>query len=262
MKKKLFIYFIVIVVLNLTFGFLIKEYVTSISYIEDFVKIIYKLFLAFIVLLLIVKYKLLPKKIFSKQNIIIIPLIGVSIYLSQKKISNYAILNNIVLDEIEHLLFFLTCLSVGLFEEILFRVFIFRYSIKYSFFKGTYKSRIIKSIAFTSILFGAIHFVNLLNPNYDTISVCNQVLMAISLGILLQSIYYRFNSVLLIVFIHTIFNYLGSFKPLLLNTTQRTEVLTIDDFYSTAIFIVLLTVLLVLPLSAILIRKKLAKEVD
>lgn len=264
MKKRLLIYFTIIVFLNLIFGFLLKEYTSnSIPFFTKYsLNILYKLFLVFILVFLITKHKLLLKKVLWKQNIIFIPLVVICIYLSKKSVIDDAILNNVELNEIEHLLFFLTCLSVGLFEELLFRVFIFRYSIKYSFFKGTYKSRIIKSIAFTSILFGVTHLVNLLNPNNDTIAVFNQILITISFGILLQSIYYRFNSVLLIVFIHTIFNYLGSYETTLLNMTITEDALTLQDFYRTTIFIVLFTVLLILPLSAILIRKKLAKEVD
>jgi len=113
-----------------------------------------------------------------------------------------------VVSTYNHAIFILSCLAIGIFEELLFRVFLYQFTYKFI------SKNIIFSLLFCSILFGIAHLSNLVFSDYYKISIINQVLFAISIGLLLQSIYIKTKSVVLIVFLHAIINYLGSYKKI------------------------------------------------
>ena len=84
-----------------------------------------------------------------------------------------------------------------------------------SFSKNT-KTTLFKSILIASFFFGAIHFFNInVYKNYDSVLI--QVVLAFGLGIIFQIILIRSNNVLLVVYLHAIFDYYGMRNQKLLN---------------------------------------------
>jgi hypothetical protein len=159
-----------------------------------------------------------------------------------------------VVSTYNHTIFILSCLAIGIFEELLFRVFLYQYTYKFI------RKDIIFSLLFCSILFGIAHLSNLVFSDYYKISIINQVLFAISIGLLLQSIYIKTKSVVLIVFLHAIINYLGSYKKnILTKVVSTSETYTFEDFLTSFISILLLTFLVIIPISYFLIKKELKK---
>ena len=66
--------------------------------------------------------------------------------------------------------------------------------------------------------------------------------------------------VVLIVFLHAIINYLGSYKKnILTKVVSTSETYTFEDFLTSFISILLLTFLVIIPISYFLIKKELKK---
>lgn len=153
-----------------------------------------------------------------------------------------------------HFIFLASCFFVGLFEELFFRVLIFFFVFK---LLKKYSNYLIKSILLTSIIFGVAHFSNFLNPDYLNLSIFNQVLFATSIGILFQCIFIKYNSIILIVSLHALVNYFGTYKSKLFQITTNNEVTySFDDFISTFISIILITLVFIVPLSYVFIKDK------
>lgn len=111
------------------------------------------------------------------------------------------------------------------------------------------------------MIFGVAHLSNLGFSDYEQWSILNQVLLAFSFGILLQSVYIRTKSFFLIVLIHTCLNYLGTYKRHLLPQIESiTEQYSFTDFATTFISILFLTVVLVLPVSYFLTKNELSSS--
>ena len=121
------------------------------------------------------------------------------------------------------------------------------------------KNKLFISIILTSLIFGFSHITNLFNPEFHKISVVNQILFAISIGFILQSIYIRTKSLTFIICLHTLINYFGSYKKyLLFGEIENIESqYSFNDFVTTFISILIFTIIIVLPLSYLLIRNEL-----
>ena len=151
-----------------------------------------------------------------------------------------------------HSLFVLSCLATGVFEELFFRFFVFNYLLK------KLKKNLLFSIIVTSALFALAHLTNLFLSSYDTYSVINQTLFAFSIGIFLQVINIRTNSLVLVMFFHALINYWGSYRSKLVQIISETlSEQTFNDFLTSFISIILFSLLILLPLSWVLIRNKL-----
>ncbi len=102
-------------------------------------------------------------------------------------------------------LFLISCLSVGLVEELIFRHYLF------GVFIGNNPTPNFKHTIFSalgaSLLFGLAHFTSFMK--WDYVSVINQVFFAFAIGFFFQAIYIRFHGVLLPVIVHTLVNFWG-----------------------------------------------------
>lgn len=113
-----------------------------------------------------------------------------------------------------HLFFFLSTLSTGLFEELFNRLLIF--GLIYCYLIQSKKHNVyFEAILISSVIFGVLHLNNLFNSDYDKLSVINQAILAIGVGFLLQVILVKTKNIILVVFIHSALNYIGSFRSVL-----------------------------------------------
>ena len=120
------------------------------------------------------------------------------------------------------------------------------------------KKNLLFSILVTSTLFALAHLTNLFLSSYDTYSVINQTLFAFSIGIFLQVVNIRTNSLVLVMFFHALINYWGSYRSKLVQIIPETlSEQTFNDFSTTFISIILFSLLILLPLSWVIIRNKL-----
>lgn len=163
-----------------------------------------------------------------------------------------------VLNSKIHFEFLIYCLTIGVFEELFFRVYIYHYLHNICQKK---EKNLIQIILITSLIFGLAHISNIFNPEYIKATVINQILLAFSIGILLQSIYIRTKSIILVIAIHSLIDYFGMFKRYLLkeNSTTISDTYTFDDFITTFISLLIITLIFIIPVSYSLIKRKIKK---
>ncbi len=166
--------------------------------------------------------------------------------------------SNLELYSYEHLLFLFSCIITGVFEELLFRVFLFNGIIK-SKLSSKKNEILVKSILWTSLLFGIAHISNLLNPNYHIYSVISQIIIAFGLGLLFQSLYIRFKNISILIILHSIINYFGAFNSKLLKDGNdlTNDIYTFSEFKETIIIFVFFLIFIVIPLSYLTIKREL-----
>lgn len=157
------------------------------------------------------------------------------------------------------------CLCTGFFEELFFRILIFGYcsQILYKSDKKTYYREIIV----TSLLFGIMHISNFFNPEYTSVSVLNQIMLAISLGIFLQCLFLRFNNIFLNGMFHGLINYNGMKNTILFNYhSDSNNISNFSNFIQTFISMLLISIIFILPISYLLQKnqknKLIAKVVE
>lgn len=236
----------------LTTNIITKNYCIYYYESEILCKVFFKCIFILISLFFVCQFKFL-KKLKSIKNELpyILFTISITTY-SFFHVSSLEV-DNALISIFDNLLFLIYCIAVGMFEELFFRIFIFFFLLKILDKK---KKRLIYSIILTSFIFGFSHLTNLLNPEFENISVINQILFAISIGIILQSIFIRTRSLILIICLHALINYHGSYKNHLYETTEILDAQsTFIDFITTFISIILFTVLIILPISYLLVKK-------
>lgn len=252
--KNLTVIFVTIIVTNIFF----KEINTKIFEDDLIIKIIIKIILAIFTLLFLSKFKLLSNIKNNKKslffNLLSLVLISLSYYYVNEQIKIF----NLNISYSKHIQFLFSCLSVGLFEELFFRIFIFYFMI--NIFKKDDK-RTLKSMIITSLFFGLSHFSNFLNTEYYKLSVIYQSLFAISIGIVLQSMYIKFKSLTFIITLHGLINYYGSYKSKFFDIYSNiNKIDENDDFLSTLFFLVIFMVISLI-FSYFLLRKEINNNV-
>jgi membrane protease YdiL (CAAX protease family) len=249
---KFIIVLVLILALNSFFKTIINTDTTDFQFIYTS-KIVLKIFLSLITIFFIIKWGLIKGRKIFKNNKIVIPLLLILIFISVKLVISNSTEQNVLLLPINHFLFFSSCLSVGMFEEFFFRILVFYFLSTVCFSE---KNNLIKSILISSLLFGLMHFTNFFSPDYDKLSVINQMFLAFSLGILLQSLFIKFKNIYLIIIIHALINYLGSYKSRLFDITREVvdSTNTVNDLIQTLIIIFVITVLFILPFSYYMIK--------
>lgn len=106
-----------------------------------------------------------------------------------------------------HSIFIFRNLSVGMLEELMFRVLIFSYSFKIFSNK---QNNAFKQFIFTSVSFGLFHIINLNSPgDVALFGVFNQIFMAMIIGIIFQFLLLRLENIAFIAIIHAFLNYNG-----------------------------------------------------
>lgn len=222
-------------------------------------KFLYKILQESIVLILII-FLLVKNKEFNlrrifKNKILTIILGTILIYFSLSNTTKMILEHNLTVSNAQHTLYFCLSLFVGLFEELAFRLLIFGYV--YCYFKQKSNKPLFKSIIVTSSLFALSHLINIFNGDYDFPSVINQMLIALLLGLFLQSFFVRFNNILLNGLIHGLINYNGMVSTELLHL--KDDVVTSIETSGERILSTLITVLVfsvfILPICYLLLKK-------
>lgn len=106
------------------------------------------------------------------------------------------------------IMFLVFALSVGLYEEIVFRGLIFGLFRKYF---GESKKGIYTSVLLSALIFGCVHFLNLIVYPGLIITTIAQVISASFVGVLFAVIYFRTENLLPCIILHTIFDFAGYF---------------------------------------------------
>lgn len=106
------------------------------------------------------------------------------------------------------IMFLVFALSVGLCEEIVFRGFIFSLFRKYF---GESKKGIYTSVLLSALIFGCVHFLNLIVYPDLIITTIAQVISASFVGVLFAVIYFRTENLLPCIILHAIFDFAGYF---------------------------------------------------
>lgn len=152
----------------------------------------------------------------------------------------------------DKIIFLVYCLCVGFFEEILFRVFLYNNLSKIKVFKN----RSIALIIFTSLIFGLIHLINFMH-NTTVYSVLNQVVLAFGLGLLLQTIFYKFSNYFFIGILHGLINFFGSFQSsLILKNNDIRRQMSFSEFFNSQLVIWIFLIVVISPICAIVYKLK------
>ncbi|WP_027380196.1 CPBP family intramembrane glutamic endopeptidase [Chryseobacterium daeguense] len=212
---------ILILLLNSVFQNLISTFISSTNEALAF-KVALKLMLSIVIILLIKHNNQEPVKV-NFKGILLSSIVIVFSFFS---------IQNEKIEIITNFLFLLSCISVAVFEELLFRKFLFE-----KINNSNTKNYEFQVILITSVFFAAVHILNLLKVNYDLYSTINQIFFAFGIGVILQYIYYRTKQLIACITIHGIINYFGTYKSYLYDTTTDGISYSFSDFIVTLIFI-------------------------
>lgn len=135
------------------------------------------------------------------------------------------------------------CIAVGFFEELLFRIFVY-FKLRELYSKAT----IFKTILIASSIFAVAHLTNMLQSDVVKITVLNQVIVAMGIGMILQIVYLKLKNILLIATLHASFNILGSFKSRFDLNSASTEAFTTQDFLFTMITLLIIVLVIITPI--------------
>lgn len=256
--KTLFFILSSIIIVNMIFSYMIFQWDPILEN-RFMILSIWKMILAISVLFIFKKVQL-DQILVYKKNFWIILVIGIILLL----FCFIDIRNTLAIDQQEvslslQIWYLFSAISTGGFEEILFRLFVFN-----SFYtllkKVEINKRCLHSVLYTSLLFGIVHMGNLLKPDYSFISVINQIVIAIGIGILLQSILIRFKNIIIVIVLHGLFNYYGMYTYYLYSKSEEVaEVLSLNEhmmsFILTLVFVVIIS-----SIGFLMIRKHISKE--
>lgn len=140
--------------------------------------------------------------------------------------------------EIEHFfLFFNSVLIVAIFEELLFRGFMF------NFFYKQFKSNI-KSALVSSFIFGFVHYLDLFSQPENIIGITKQVLIAISLGMFFCGLYLRTGNILASILIHFLFKVAFGANELFINYQDLTNKLSSSQINMSSLILTTIVLLI------------------
>jgi membrane protease YdiL (CAAX protease family) len=135
----------------------------------------------------------------------------------------------------KYLLHLIKCISVGGLEEFLFRYLIFVY------FLEKFK-RYLSSIFFVSLIFALFHISNLFFGS-GLYSFIFQIETAFIIGLILQYIFLKTNNLIIVITIHALLNFLGTYRTL--ESTQINEYIVFKDFITSQILILVIYAILI-----------------
>lgn len=214
--KNYILIFIGIILLNVGLGYIINTQFSDTGFTFEYASYTTTK-LAFISILIVLISRMHRKFSLFKWNLYIIPLLGILLYFSFTFIENKIIDNGLKITFAENLLFLFFCLSVGFFEELLFRVYFFQQLLankKYSLWKTT---------IITTLLFALVHSFNLLKLEYSILGVFFQIFFAFIMGIILQALFIRFQNIFLVGALHGLVNYFGTYRTRLFQIKTPTS---------------------------------------
>lgn len=114
------------------------------------------------------------------------------------------------------LLFLFAPISTGFVEELVCRGFVLTVMLdKY----GSTKRGVYKAVLLSSVLFGLLHFMNLLTGRGSFVQVGSQVLYAIFFGVFFSAIFIRCKSLWPAIVAHAVFDFMGSVEEIAVGST-------------------------------------------
>jgi len=208
-------------------------------------KSIFKLVLALFASIILARSKLYYFNDLNKNSIVSIISIILLIALSITHVTENI---TIPISKHHHLFFFLSTITTGFFEEIFNRLLVF--GIIYCILAEYYaNNQYFKATLFSSLLFGILHLGNLFDSEYDALSVVNQAVLATGVGYLLQGILVKMKNIILVIFVHSTMNYLGSYRLLVdfnsENQSKFTDMTSIEIIINLAVFTIISALLIV-----------------
>ncbi|MDY0074926.1 MAG: type II CAAX endopeptidase family protein [Acholeplasmataceae bacterium] len=179
------------------------------------------------ILLMIFLYRLGFSKRFSfrttkKTWLVIVPALVVSM-------NNFPVIATLsgqaeLIDPVYRIfLFFLECLSIGFFEEIIFRAILLIYLVELLSDK---KQGVLIAIILSSILFGLMHLLNYFTGS-TLIDTLMQVGYSTLLGMMWAVIYLKTKNIWLVMILHATYNFFGQVMFYLGEVTHRFDIYTI-----------------------------------
>ena len=242
--KKVLIIILIFLALNLGLGTVLSMITGEPEYpLEYGIEIGYKLLLIAGVLYVIYKTKV-ELILWNKKYLFWVISLGL-VYLAVNSLSD----KTAEIPLLNHTLFFMVCVTVAIFEEYLFRVYVFD-----ALLKVYTPKKMIRVILITSALFALAHGGNALRPGVHIYGVIVQIVFAFGIGIFLQALLFRFKNVILIITIHALINYLGSYKSQLLFLERVAEEYTLNDFIMSLGIMMGMNIVIVLPISYLLLQ--------
>ncbi len=130
----------------------------------------------------------------------------------------------------KHLMHLFRCISVGTLEEFFSRYLIFVY------FLEKFK-RYTPSIFFVSLIFALLHISNLFFGS-DLYSFIYQIEIAFIIGLILQYIFLKTNNLIIVITIHTLINFFGTYRTL--GSIHTDESIIFKDFITNQIMILVI----------------------
>lgn len=160
-----------------------------------------------------------------------------------------------------HITYLFSCLLVGIFEELFFRVYLFKKVFNtISKSQSNRKTIYLRSILITSLLFGLAHLFNFYKSEATVVAVISQVVFAFIIGIFFQALYIRVQNLVLIAGLHGLVNYFGMYKTKLLGISSQEQAISLLDIVTSFGILLAFFLLIVAPISYVLIRSKLTRE--
>lgn len=185
----------------------------SFSEFGDQGKFIAKLIPTLIVIASILKAKELRGVLFNSR-FLSVTLVILSILLIVWCVNQMAVFQQSTIDAIT--LHLSKNLLTSIFEEGLFRVILFVGLIQ--FFRKSSR-RFWKATAVTSLVFAAVHFTNVLRPDFAVYGALTQVIFAFGIGFFLQVVYVLSRNIFAPICIHFLINFFGTSGRL--NSTEN-----------------------------------------
>lgn len=142
-----------------------------------------------------------------------------------------------------------TCVMTGIFEEVVFRGLIQNMICEIGGYKGKQEA---KYIFIASIIFGMTHILNLIEKPYFVLGTFTQIIYTFCIGVLLGATYWKTRSLLLVIALHSLFNFLGQF-PVVFEVAGQGQAVQED------INIISMLIQLVVMFPCVVIGKKMLK---
>ena len=238
---KLFLTILSIILINIIFKTFDFGYILNLNSLEY--KILTKSILFILSLSYLFFFFRIPKNLFLKNNnyYVFLGIITIIIF--------YFSLDNTFNNHNKLLKYISSCLLTGFFEEIFFRIFVFL-----SFLNLFSQKSLINNIYLSCLFFGLIHLSNLFSNEIIVLSVIAQVIFASVIGLFLFSLLIKTKNIIVPIIVHTAINFYGSYNKIL-NDNEVLVDYNINNFISTLIFIIILSIILI-PISFLLLKSE------
>lgn len=252
-KKRLIFVFIGFSITLAVFGNIYVEVISERNIETRFMfSIIVRLLLTIITTYIVIKEDIFRLNKLFKHSYSYIVLSGIIGFFLYKIVCNSINEYDVYISVYTHLLYSANVLTVGLFEELFCRILIFGY-VFCIINHGEEKNILIKSVIITSLIFGALHLLNIFSPYYEKLSVISQSVFAFGLAVLFQSILIKTQNIIFVVFLHAFVNYIMEHRTKLLQVVVDNSPYTYSDFIQTIIFFVVLIIFIIFPISYLLL---------